>query len=144
MSLPYYLRLVAAAIPALVLSAHAAVAQEWPKSFACTFDQGLARSYDKGRYKRTVAKPLKMQITAIDLDAQSAELTSAEGKNKLRIVRALGANHFLEVVAEGYLNTTTVYARDQKRGAYPAVHSRHFGIFGEPLVAQYTGACQPN
>ena len=66
---------------------------------------------------------------------------TAEGKGTLRIVRALGATHFLEVVAEGYLNMTTVYQKDEKHGVYPAVHSRHFGLFGEPLIAQYTGAC---
>ena len=30
---------------------------------------------------------------------------------------------------------------DERRGVYPAVHSRHFGLFGEPLIAQYTGTC---
>ncbi len=82
-----------------------------------------------------------MEFAAIDLDNQRADLITAEGKGPLRIVRALGANHFLEVVAEGYLNITTIYALDSSQANYPAVHSRHFGLFGEPLVAQYTGAC---
>jgi hypothetical protein len=46
-------------------------------------------------------------------------------------------------VTEGFLNITTIYAKDEKRGVHPAVHSRHFGLFGEPLIAQYTGACKP-
>ena len=38
--------------------------------------------------------------------------------------------HFLEVVTEGFLNITTVYDKDDTKGAYPAVHSRHFGHVG--------------
>ena len=36
----------------------------------------------------------------------------------------------------------TIYTKDEKSGAHPAVHSRHFGLFGEPLIAQYTGSCK--
>ena len=36
----------------------------------------------------------------------------------------------------------TIYDKDETKGAYPAVHSRHFGIFGQPLVAQYQGYCE--
>ncbi len=116
-------------------------AQEMPKGFACTFPRGASQAYAKGRYRSRPAKPLAMEIGSIDLEGQRAELVTQAGKGTLRIVRALGANHYLEVVAEGYLNITTIYQRDEKQGIYPAVHSRHFGLFGEPLIAQYTGAC---
>jgi len=56
-------------------------------------------------------------------------------------VRALNANSFLEVANEGFLNLTTVYDRDSTSGTYPAVHSRHFGILGQPIFAQYAGSC---
>ena len=59
----------------------------------------------------------------------------------LKIVRAINANHFLEVVNEGFLNLTTVYDKDATSGTYPAVHSRHFGVLGQPVVAQYAGTC---
>lgn len=118
-----------------------ASAQDLPKGYACSFTRGESRAYAKGRYRSRPAKPLKMEIGAIDLEGQRADLLTADGKGSLRIVRALGANHYLEVVAEGYLNMTTVYQKDEARGIYPAVHSRHFGLFGEPLVAQYTGSC---
>jgi hypothetical protein len=57
------------------------------------------------------------------------------------VVRAINANHYLEVVNEGFLNLTTVYDKDEKTGKYPAVHSRHFGILGQPVFGQYTGFC---
>jgi len=116
-------------------------AQEWPKGFMCWFNKGASQAYTRGRYRSRPAKALSFEIAAIDLDKQGAELVTKDGKGPLRIVRALGANHFLEVVTEGYLNMTTIYQKDEKRNAYPAVHSRHFGLFGEPLIAQYTGLC---
>jgi hypothetical protein len=54
----------------------------------------------------------------------------------------VNATHFLEVVTEGYLNITTVYDRDEATGKYPAVHSRHLGILGQPVIAQYQGFCE--
>ena len=60
-----------------------------------------------------------------------------------KIVRAINANHFLEVMNEGFLNLTTVYDKDATTGAYPAVHSRHFGLMGQPVFAQYAGTCTP-
>ena len=64
------------------------------------------------------------------------------GTGPLRIVQAVNAMHFLEVVTEGFLHVTTVYDKDEAKGAYPAVHSRHFGLFGQPLVTQYQGFCE--
>ncbi len=121
--------------------AAAQAAEETPTAYSCTFKTGTSRSYSKSRFKIRRAKPLAFGIEAIDLEAQKALLSTPSGKGPLRVVRALGANHFLEVVAEGYLNITTVYALDARKRAYPAVHSRHIGLFGEPLVAQYVGYC---
>lgn len=137
--------LIASAFAAMLLAmtepspAHAQGAQT---GYACAFPRGTSQAYAKGRYRPRPAKPITMEIAAIDLPAQRAELITPDGKGVLRIVLAVGANHFLEVVTEGYLNITTIYAKDEKQGTYPAVHSRHFGLFGEPLIAQYTGACQ--
>lgn len=126
----------------LALPAATATAQDVPKAYACTFKSGSTLTYSKSVYNAKRAKPIAFDITAIDLDAQKAELVSAGGgKGGLRVVRAVGANHYLEVVTEGYLNITTIYARDERRNAYPAVHSRHFGLLGEPIVAQYAGFC---
>ncbi len=58
-------------------------------------------------------------------------------------MRAINANHFIEAVNEGFLNLTTIYDKDPATGLYPAVHSRHFGILGQPVFGQYTGSCRP-
>ena len=65
------------------------------------------------------------------------------GTGTLRVVQAVSATHFLEVAGEGFLHITTIYDKDEaKGGAYPAVHSRHFGILGQPIVTQYQGFCE--
>jgi len=118
-------------------------AAETTPGFACTFKIGTTLTYDKSKFRRAVAKPLAFEIATVDLEAQKAELVTSKGRGALRIVRALNANHYLEVVGEGFLNITTVYDRDARTGSHPAVHSRHFGLFGEPVVAQYQGFCLP-
>lgn len=120
-----------------------ALAQGEPKGLMCSFTRGTSWSYDKGAFKTKASAPLKFEITDIDLDGQTARLVT-DGREKpgtLKIVRAINANHFLEVVNEGFLNLTTVYDKDAATGAHPAVHSRHFGVIGEPVFAQYAGSC---
>ncbi len=131
---------------ALVAVAVAPVrAQDEPKSFVCSFKAGTSWSYDKGAFKPATPEPLTFEIAAIDLDKQSAQLVAAGGDGTpsaaLKIVRAINANHFLEVVNEGFLNLTTIYDKDSTSGVYPAVHSRHFGLLGQPVFAQYAGTC---
>jgi hypothetical protein len=114
-----------------------------PKAFACTFEEGMTWSYDDHAFVQKPPAALKFEITDIDLDGQSAQLLT-EGREKpgaLKIVRAINANHFLEVVNEGFLNLTTVYDKDPASGRHPAVHSRHFGLLGQPVFAQYAGFC---
>lgn len=124
----------------------AARAEDGPKAFVCAFDTGNAWSFETGTFHSKATAPLSFEITDIDLDAQSARLvTENAGKKEnpgaLKIVRAINANHFLEVVNEGFLNLTTVYDKDPVTGTHPAVHSRHFGVLGQPVFAQYAGFC---
>lgn len=114
-----------------------------PRNFTCTFESGTSWSYENGDFKSASPQPLSFSIRDIDLDGQTATLSlkaDAEG-GKLNVVRAINANHFIEVVTEGFLNLTTVYDRDEKTGKHPAVHSRHFGLIGQPVFGQYTGFC---
>jgi hypothetical protein len=130
----------------LAVAAHcrpAAAADDGPKAFACHFETGNAWSVDGGKFKSVPPEALSFEITDINLEAQSAKLSTAGTSGTVRIVRALNANHFLEVANEGFLNLTTVYDLDSALGAYPAVHSRHFGLMGQPIFAQYAGSCQP-
>lgn len=114
-----------------------------PKSLSCSFTSGTSWSYEAGDFKSKTPTALSFTIDKIDLDGQSAMLNAnAEGAGaKLSVVRAINANHFLEAVNEGFLNLTTVYDKDASNGKYPAVHSRHFGLLGQPVFSQYTGFC---
>lgn len=107
----------------------------------CTFSNGVVRTLEDGAFKRAEAADLSFDIGAIDLQAQRATLITTRGQAPLRIVRAINANHFLEVVTEGFLNMTTIYAPITTGGRSPAVHSRHFGLLGQPVITQYTGFC---
>jgi hypothetical protein len=114
-----------------------------PKSLNCSFTSGTSWSYEAGDFKSKTPTALSFTIDRIDLEAQSAALNAgADGTGaKLSVVRAINANHFLEAVNEGFLNLTTVYDKDASNGKYPAVHSRHFGLLGQPVFSQYTGFC---
>ncbi len=114
-----------------------------PPSYDCTFEKGNSWNYEAGAFKSITPSALAFQISNIDLKGQSADLTmNDKPSGKLRIVRALNANSFLEVVDEGFLNLTTIYDLDPATGTYPAVHSRHFGVIGQPVFAQYAGSCK--
>lgn len=135
----------AVAIAALVLALQQTVARAEPTlpPLSCSFKAGAAWSYTGGAYTSAQPEPLAFDIEAIDLESQTARLSIA-GKpvgNPLRVVRALNANHFLEVAQEGFLNVTTIYDQDRAVGRRPAIHSRHLGVLGQPLFAQYAGFC---
>jgi hypothetical protein len=127
----------------VVLTTGAGWAEDEPKGYVCTFDAGTAWTFDAGKFAQKAPEPIKLEIADVDLERQTAKLVPEAGKapGALKIVRAINANHFLEVVNEGFLNLTTVYDKDPASGAYPAVHSRHFGVLGQPVVAQYAGTC---
>jgi hypothetical protein len=134
---------LSAALGFCLLSPQFANAQETPAAFSCEFKDGSSWSYAGGAFHSKHPSPLTFEIENIDLDDQAATLKmGGDETGKLRVVRAINANHFLEVVNEGFLNLTTIYDKDAATGAYPAVHSRHFGVLGEPLFAQYTGTCK--
>lgn len=123
----------------------AAAADDGPRRLACSFASGTVSTYDKGVFASAKAETLGFELDDIDLERQSARIVASPGAapGSVRVVRAINANHYLEVANEGFLNLTTVYDRDPATGAHPAVHSRHFGLLGQPVYAQYTGHCQP-
>lgn len=133
-----------ALVLALVLGAGAAEAEEEPHALACAFEAGQAWSYEAGAFRPEMPAGISFEIADIDVEGQAARLLTGNGRGSgtLRIVRAINANHYLEVVTEGFLNLTTIYDRDPATGTFPAVHSRHFGLLGQPVFAQYTGVCR--
>jgi hypothetical protein len=135
---------IAAALGVTAICAQSAAAQDTAPPLACEFKNGASWSYEGGAFQSKPPSPLSFEIDSIDLEGQSAvlKMDGAPRTGTVRIVRAINANHFLEVVNEGFLNLTTVYDKDPATGLHPAVHSRHFGFLGEPVFAQYTGACR--
>lgn len=131
----------AAALLLLLVPALPGRAAEEPRAFVCTFTSGVAHIYESGKFASEKASPLTFGIGAIDARGQTADLLTERGTGHLRVVQAVNAMHFLEVVTEGFLHITTVYDKDDN-GAYPAVHSRHFGMLGQPIVTQYQGFCE--
>lgn len=134
---------------ALVLPAEAA-----PKAYSCNFEAGGAWAFEQGTFAAKAAEQLNFVVADINEGAQTARLKGPGGEAPLKIVQALGANHFIEVAMEGFLNITTIYEPQAAvaqtgvttqgsvpSGAFPAVHSRHFAVLGEPLVSQYRGTC---
>ncbi len=128
----------------LLCLATPAGAADLPTALTCAFPTGTTSSYASGGFTAKPSAALNFSIQKIELATQSAEFLVAGNDNpgRLAIARAVGANHFLEVVTEGYWNITTVYDQDPETQRYPAVHSRHFGLVGQPVVAQYAGTCQ--
>jgi hypothetical protein len=127
---------------ALIVVAFSAVAAKAASGFTCTFPAGTVNTFENEVFQAAPAKALSFEIGDIDLRSQSAALVTPRGKGELKIVRAIGANHFLEVINEGFLNITTVYESEAADGSFPAVHSRHFGLLGTPVVSQYHGTCK--
>ena len=133
--------LLALAVGCLMLGIGAQPASaEVAQMLICTFSNGQVSTFENGKFRSEATAPLTFEIGEIDLEGQVATLHTTRGKGELRVVRAINANHFLEVVTEGFLNITTVY--DVGGAVYPAIHSRHLGLLGQPVGAQYNGECR--
>ena len=110
--------------------------------YSCVFPSGKVYTFENDVFQEDNASKLSFKIGDIKLDRQTASLITESGKGGLKIVRAIGANHFLEVITEGFLNITTIYGAPASDGSFPAVHSRHIGLLGTPVVSQYHGTCK--
>jgi len=122
------------------LAAEPALA-ELPSALTCTYAEGGAWAFEKQAFAAKPVEGLSFVIADIDRNTMTARLDRKEGLVVLRMVQAVDAHHFIEVGVEGFLNLTTVY-EVQADGSFPAVHSRHVAVLGEPLVSQYRGVCR--
>ncbi len=136
-----FARLVIALVVASVGAARGDAAES-PTAFQCAFTAGATYVYENGQFAHERGGALSFGIAGINAQTQSAELRTGGGTGTLRIVHAVNAMHFLEVATEGSLYITTVFDKDDAKGGYPAVHSRHFALLGQPIVSQYQGFCQ--
>ena len=135
-------RRVIATIFAAAMTVAGARAEDAPANLVCRFESGHTWTYDAGKFQSAEPKALTFSVESMNLEKQTAQLAVEGGQTgTLRVVRALNANSFLEVAQEGFLNLTTIYDKDATSGTYPAVHSRHFGLLGQPMFAQYAGTC---
>ena len=134
---------LAALVAAIAMAFSPAVAETSAKGLVCSFPSGIVKTFENGAFKTKAAEPFSFRIGDINLNAQTASLLTPKGKGDLKIVRAIGANHFLEVITEGFLNITTIYDPNTPGGPIAAVHSRHIGVLGTPVVSQYHGTCKP-
>lgn len=132
---------IAAFAAAFTIAICASIASAEATALTCTFKAGVVKTFEKGAFKDEEVKELTFKIGDIDLVRQTAALETDQGRGDLKVVRAIGANHYLEVVTEGFLNMTTIYDAPKEGEPMPAVHSRHFGFFGAPFVSQYHGTC---
>ena len=133
------MRLVGLCFGALALMSISAQAAN---GFSCVFPSGKVHTFENDVFQEDSASKLAFEIGDIKLDRQTASLVTPQGKGDLKIVRAIGANHYLEVITEGFLNITTIYGAAASNGSFPAVHSRHIGLLGTPVVSQYRGTCK--
>lgn len=126
---------------ALLLASAASAEPRPPTAFTCVFKQGAVWSFEKGTYRPQEVARLQLDIIKIDREKQTAEVKGEGGTSPLRIVLSLNGLHFVEAGVDGFLTVTTVYQREGATGTWPAAHSRHFGVLGQPLVSQYLGQC---
>ena len=133
---------VMAALAVMVFLVGGALAGIAATGYECRFSQGQSWSYTKGAFRAGAPDTLDFSITDVKVGVARARLNGGKNFSPLKVVQALDASHFIEVTVAGFLNITTIYDADETAANYPAVHSRHLGILGQPLVAQYRGACR--
>lgn len=134
----------AAFVAAPALAEDTAAPATGPTTYECEFKTGASWSFDAGKFTSKEPAALAFTIANVDLESQHAVLkaTPDSEPGNIAIARAIGGNHFLEVATEGYWNITTIYDKDAATGLYPAVHSRHLGLLGQPVFSQYAGTCK--
>ena len=81
-------------------------------------------------------------IAAIDLAKGNAQLVGNLGASPLIVIRGSDGISFIERTPSGNMNVTTVYTTKIKAGGFAAVHSRHVGSPGDPMISQYLGSCE--
>jgi hypothetical protein len=117
-----------------------AVAAE-SKAFVCKFTQGAAARYDEAEWSVKVLNE-KMEFTFAGLNPQQgkAQMVGNVGASDVRFWKGAWTWNFVEVTDTGNVMTTTVFETSNGKD-YPAVHSRHTSVAGEPFPSQYRGIC---
>ncbi|MEL6288063.1 MAG: hypothetical protein AAFQ42_07760 [Pseudomonadota bacterium] len=112
---------------------------EQSASYACAFEKGAAWQVADQRFSDDRFSPLSFELSRDQGGSDTAQLSTRDGKTDVKVVRAIGATHYIEVTVAGYLTLTTLYGEGDR---VPAVHSRHLGIVGQPVGGQLHGFCE--
>jgi hypothetical protein len=135
------MKVTVVAATALLASLGTAAFATEPKAFVCKFTQGASARYDEAEWSVKVLNE-KLDLTFAGLNPQQgkAQLIGNAGASDLRFWKGAWTWNFVEVTDTGNVTTTTVF--DASNGKdFPAVHSRHTSVVGEPLPSQYRGIC---
>ena len=118
------------------------------RTLACTFTVMAKGTWTNDRPGAALdSSTLAFRFESIDTDEASADVLGRFGSSPV-VVRASGDYlHFIQVLAEGPLHSTTVFNRETTGGKLLAVHSRHEyrdvelrGFTSRP--EQYYGDCE--
>ena len=131
---------VVAATALFIFLGNRAFAAE-PRAFICKFTQGAAARYDEAEWSVKVLNE-KMDLTFASLNSQQgkAQLIGNARASDVQFWKGAWTWNFVEVTDTGNVMTTTVFDRSNGKD-FPAVHSRHTSVAGEPLPSQYRGDC---
>jgi hypothetical protein len=80
---------------------------------------------------------------ALDFKNSRAQMIGRGGAGTVVLIAGSEALHFVELTPTGNQTVTTVFLGTSKRGSYPAIHSRHMNLIGQPSVSQFRGYCAP-
>ena len=151
---------VAAALVALLASAHVATAQTTDKNplaqvkaLKCRFAIYASGAWSKATQEASaqVRQPeqLSLEIDEIDSDSGSGRVTGTAGPADVTALLTLSSLHFMERSVTGTLNITTVFSGEPGAKTFRAVHTRHDylplslpGYVSDPSVSQHYGICE--
>ena len=119
------------------------------EALRCRFPVAATGTWKAGEpIAQTRTQELLIQVSAIDVQDGTAEVTGTAGRSYVSAVLSGWSLYFVEN-AVGQLNVTTVFAQETAPKKLKAVHSRHgylqmsVGRFiSEPSVSQNYGECE--
>lgn len=113
------------------------------RSLKCEFPSYASADWDADtpKLKTASTQQFAFHIDGIDRHRAAARIIGNAGASDLAVLVGGDVLSFLETTLVGTVNVTTVYAWQDSRGRFKAVHSRHTAIGGATPSQNY-GFCQ--
>jgi hypothetical protein len=127
-------------IAALPGSLNAALSQSAVKAYVCDFTTGQTTSWNTN-WASPESEAFASQTVFVFKEKSRAQMIGHSGAADVLVVSGDLSFHFLERTDTGNFTLTTVFADVERPGFFPAVHSRHMNIFGQPRISQLRGSC---